>query len=141
MGTKDRYVVCKVPLAQLDITLVCKAWRDAIELRARTVWIKDAYFTFKGYMDVGPLLYHIYYSPDCLSVKYTSKGKVMLSGSFQFVKLEENIAVFKDLDCHPKYKKAYVKACTLTFPPALQMGPLAHDVSSKLAISEVKIVD
>ena len=76
-----------------------------------------------------------YLASDYRSVKYTSDGTTVLNGSFEFVKLEENIAVFKDLDCRPKYKKAYAKACALTYPPALQMGPLAHDVPSKFVFS------
>jgi hypothetical protein len=52
----------------------------------------------------------------------------MLNGSFEFVELEGDVAVFKELQCHQKFKKALAEACEATYPPALQLGSLAHDV-------------
>jgi hypothetical protein len=43
IGTVSDWIFCSV----------CKAWRDAIELMAKTRWLKDAHCAFRGYMDVS----------------------------------------------------------------------------------------
>ncbi|KAJ6460724.1 hypothetical protein DFH09DRAFT_1229804 [Mycena vulgaris] len=89
---------------------VSKAWKEHIEHLARTQWVRNATFSYRGYM-----------------IRDAEENKVFLNGCFEFRRMEGETAVF-DMTCAEKYHKELVKACKGTSPPDVEVCGFVHDV-------------